>query len=45
MNRSEWMANRFKDGNIDTYDWVPEVMPSISPAPVYRDKTPGAGPV
>ena len=38
MNRSEWMANKFKDGNMNTYDWVPEVMPTINPAPVYRDR-------
>ena len=35
MNRSQWMANKFKDGGHNTYDWIPEVMVSIDPAPQY----------
>lgn len=38
MNRSEWMANKFKNNNLGTYDWVPEIMTSIDPAPTYHDK-------
>jgi hypothetical protein len=33
MNRAEWMANKFKDNNLGTYDWVPEIFTTISPAP------------
>ncbi len=38
LNRSEWMANRYKDSTTASYDWVPEVMPSIDPAPSYPIK-------
>ena len=46
MNRSEWMANKFKNQNVGTYDWVPEIMTSIDPAPTYHEKAlkPGMGP-
>ena len=37
MNRSEWMANRYKDHSEDTYDWVPEIMTTIDPAPAYHN--------
>jgi hypothetical protein len=39
MNRSEWMANKFKNQNTGTYDWVPEVMTSINPTPAYHNKS------
>ena len=32
MNRSEWMANKFKNDPM-AYTWVPEVMTTIDPAP------------
>lgn len=35
MNRIEWMGHRMKNEYHDTYDWVPEVMTSIDPAPAY----------
>ena len=38
MNRSEWMANKFKDKNLNTYDWIPEIMTSIDPSPTYHNK-------
>ena len=37
MNRSEWMANKFKNQNLGTYDWVPEIMTSIDPSPSYHN--------
>ena len=37
MNRAEWMANKYKDNSDDTYDWVPEIMTTIDPAPRYFD--------
>ena len=36
MNRSEWMANKFKDDPM-AYSWVPEVMTTIDPAPGYHN--------
>lgn len=38
MNRAEWMANKFKDNNLGTYDWVPEIFTTITPAPEYHNK-------
>lgn len=38
MNRAEWMANKFKNQNEGSYDWVPDVMSTISPAPQYVNK-------
>lgn len=38
MNRSEWMANRFKNHNLNAYDWVPEIVTSIDPAPRYMTR-------
>lgn len=35
MNRSEWMANKFKNQNQGSYDWVPDVTNTIDPAPQY----------
>ena len=37
MNRSEWMANRVKN-DATAYEWVPEVMTSIDPAPAYAER-------
>ena len=37
MNRSEWMANRYKNEDHSAYDWVPEIMTSIDPAPAYHN--------
>lgn len=36
MNRSEWMANKYKNDST-SYHWVPEVMATIDPAPRYHD--------
>lgn len=36
MNRSEWMANKFKNDPM-AYAWVPEVMTTIDPAPQYHN--------
>ena len=36
MNRSEWMANKFKNDPM-AYSWVPEVMSTIDPAPQYHN--------
>jgi hypothetical protein len=33
MNRSEWMGNKFKNESIGAYDWIPEIMTKIDPAP------------
>ena len=38
MNRSEWMGNKFKDSNTGSYDWIPEIITSIDPAPKYPHK-------
>jgi hypothetical protein len=38
MNRSEWMANKFKNQNLGSYDWVPEIMTSIDPTPRYHER-------
>jgi hypothetical protein len=38
MTRSEWMANKFKNQNLGAYDWVPEVMTTIDPAPRYHNR-------
>lgn len=38
MNRAEWMANKFKDNNQGTYDWVPEIFTTITPSPEYHNK-------
>lgn len=38
MNRTEWMGNTFKNENIGAYDWVPEIITSIDPAPRYPVK-------
>ena len=38
MNRSEWMANKFKNQNQGSYDWVPDVMSTITPAAQYVNK-------
>ena len=32
------MGNKFKDGNLGTYDWIPEIMPGIDPTPKYHNK-------
>ena len=32
------MANKLKDRAANTYDWIPEVMVSIDPAPRYHSK-------
>lgn len=37
MNRSEWMANRYKNESHHTYDWVPEIMTTIDPSPAYHN--------
>lgn len=37
MNRSEWMGNKFKNQNVGAYDWVPEIVTSITPAPAYHN--------
>ena len=44
LNRSEWMANQFKDNNTNAYDWQPEVFPTIDPAPRYQHKALGEKP-
>ena len=41
MNRAEWMGNQFKNENHEAYDWVPEVFPTIDPAPRYHNKALG----
>ena len=38
MNRSEWMGNKWKNQNVGSYDWLPEVITRINPAPNYPDK-------
>ena len=38
MNRSEWMGNKFKNQNLGSYDWIPEIITSIDPAPQYHNK-------
>jgi len=38
LNRLEWMGNRYKSGDNGHYDWVPEVMITIDPAPNYYNK-------
>ena len=36
MNRSEWMANKYKT-DPSAFLWVPEVMTSIDPSPSYHN--------
>jgi len=38
MNRAEWMGNKYKDNNLGTYDWVPEIFTTITPSPEYHNK-------
>tara|TARA_B110000285_G_C14927471_1_gene515719 strand:+ start:179 stop:373 length:195 start_codon:yes stop_codon:yes gene_type:complete len=33
------MANKNKNENLGTYDWIPEIMTHIDPTPRYHDKT------
>ena len=37
MNRSEWMAHRYKNESESTYDWVPEIFTTLDPSPRYHD--------
>jgi hypothetical protein len=37
LNRSEWMAHRYKNETVDTYEWVPEIMTDIVPGPKYHN--------
>jgi hypothetical protein len=32
------MANKFKNQNLGTYDWVPEIISQIDPAPKYHTR-------